>query len=62
MRYGFILTNIAAAKLAFRKGNIGYFFDCIKGYLKDDSDFLVTPEEGKFIRKLRWKKIWKKLF
>jgi len=62
MRYGFFLTSIAAAKLAFKKGKIGYFFDCLKGFLRDKSEYLVTAEEGKFIRKYRWKKIWKRLF
>lgn len=62
MRYGLVLTGIAAAKLAFRKRNLGYFFDCLAGFLKDNSDYLVSPMEGKFIRKFRWKKIWKKLF
>ena len=62
MRYGFLLTSIAAAKLAFRKKKMGYFFDCLKGFIKDNSEYLVSPEEGKFIRKFRWKKIWKKLF
>ena len=62
MRYGFLLTAIAAAKLALKKRKLGYFFDCLNGFLKDHSEYLVSPEEGRFIRKYRWKKIWKKLF
>ena len=57
MRYGFWLTTIASGKLAFRKNSIKFFLDCLKGYQKAqqaDLEFLVSEEEGKFIRKLRW--------
>ena len=60
MRYGFWLTTIASAKLAFQKKSIGYFFDCLKGYRiakKENQQPIVSEEEGKFIRKLRWKNI-----
>lgn len=62
MRYGFVLTLIATAKLAFRKKNVRYFIHCMKGYFQSGTDYLVSVEEGKFIRNLRWMNIRKKLF
>ena len=65
MRYGKPLTLIAAAKLASKKNSLSFYFDCVKGYnqaKKDSIPFIVSEEEGKFIRKLRWKNIRKKLF
>lgn len=64
LRYGLLITSIASAKLAFLKKDIGLFLDYIKGYFKaqkENQAFLVSPEEGRFIRKLRWKKMRKKL-
>lgn len=63
MRYGFWLTFIASAKLAFKKNNFQFFIDCIKGYQKAKSqkvDFIVSEKEGEFIRNLRWKNIRRK--
>jgi len=62
MRYGFCITMIAAAKLAIKKKSFSYFLDCIVGFLKSKNDFLVSVEEGKFIRKLRWRNIRNKIF
>jgi glycosyltransferase involved in cell wall biosynthesis len=65
MRYGFILTKIAAAKLSFKKRNFRFFIDTIIGYIKASKQnlpFIVSEEEGKFIRNLRWKGIKNKLF
>ncbi|MCC4212549.1 glycosyltransferase family 2 protein [Leeuwenhoekiella parthenopeia] len=65
MRYGFILTAIASAKLAMRKKSPKLFKEYLAGYFKAQKKhlpFLVTKEEGAFIRKLRWKKIQEKLF
>ncbi|KAB1067505.1 glycosyltransferase family 2 protein [Tamlana haliotis] len=58
MRYGFTITLISAAKLAFKKKSFALFKDYLAGYFKgkkDQIDFLVSEEEGKFIRNLRWK-------
>lgn len=58
MRYGFIITFISALKLAFKKGNLSLFKDYMAGYFKAKKhgiDFLVSENEGKFIRNLRWK-------
>lgn len=58
MRYGFIITLISALKLAYRKRSFSLFTDYMAGYFKakkNKIEFLVTAEEGKFIRNLRWK-------
>jgi glycosyltransferase involved in cell wall biosynthesis len=58
MRYGFIITFISALKLAYKKKSFSLFKDYLAGYFKakkEKVDFLVTDEEGKFIRNLRWK-------
>ncbi|PKA83434.1 glycosyltransferase involved in cell wall biosynthesis [Ulvibacter sp. MAR_2010_11] len=65
MRYGFLLTAIASAKLAFRKKSISFFLHSLQGYrkaLQQNKEFIVSEEEGKFIRTLRWNAIKKKLF
>ena len=63
MRYGFLITIISALKLAHKKGSFSLFNDYMSGYFKakkEKIDFLVSEEEGKFIRTLRWKGILKK--
>ena len=64
MGYGSLLTCIASLKMAFTQGEPKIFFDNIHGYLKakrENSPKLVTNEEAKFIRELRWKNITAKL-
>jgi glycosyltransferase involved in cell wall biosynthesis len=63
MRYGFWITLISAVKLAYKKGSLKLFRDYIAGYFQAKSkrtEFLVSKDEGKFIRDLRWKGILKK--
>ena len=63
--YGFFITCIASAKLALMKGKPLLFIDYINGFFKAKSakkPLLVTPEQAKFIRKYRWKKIKEKIF
>lgn len=65
LRYGFVISVIASAKLAFNKRNLGFFRDCIIGFLRAKNEkrpYLVNKDEGRFIRNLRWKKMQKKLF
>lgn len=65
LRYGLIITLIASAKLAVRKKDVGLFQDYITGYfkaVKQKQPFLLSKDEGEFVRKLRWKKILEKLF
>ncbi|WP_026753842.1 glycosyltransferase family 2 protein [Sediminibacter sp. Hel_I_10] len=57
MRYGFGITLISALKLASKKKSIALFTDYMVGYFKakkQNMTPLVTKEQGKFIRKLRW--------
>lgn len=64
MRYGFALTLISALKFAIKKRRIVILLDYFKGYNNAKSQklpFLVTPQQGKFIRKLRWQRIFNKL-
>ncbi|WP_299778733.1 glycosyltransferase family 2 protein [uncultured Formosa sp.] len=63
MRYGFSITAISAFKLAMKKKNIRLFNDYMSGYFKAKKENitpLVTPEQGDFIRKLRWNGMLKK--
>lgn len=65
MRYGFWITLIASIKLALRKKRPKFLFDYIAGFFKAKKakqPYLVSKEEGKFIRNLRWQKIKEKLF
>lgn len=64
MRYGYTITLIAALKIAFKKRQLSTISDYLKGFRlakKNQVPFLVTKEEGTFIRKLRWRGIFKKL-
>lgn len=63
--YGLLITAIAAAKLAIKKGRPLLFTDYILGYFKakrEKKPMLVTKEQAKFIRKYRWAKMKKKIF
>ena len=63
--YGFFITSIASAKLAFMKRKPLLFLDYLKGYWvakKTKKPLLVTLEQAKFIRKYRIKKIISKLY
>lgn len=63
--YGFFITAIASLKLALRKGKPLLFLDYLKGFWKAKSEkkaMLVTPEQAKFVRSYRWKKMKEKLF
>jgi glycosyltransferase involved in cell wall biosynthesis len=62
--YGFLITAIASAKLAMMKKKPLLFFDYIKGFwmaMKSNKTMLVTPDQEKFIRKYRLKKMKEKL-
>jgi glycosyltransferase involved in cell wall biosynthesis len=63
--YGFFITSIASAKLAFLKGKPWLFLDYIQGFWKArlyKKPLLVSDEQAKFIRKYRWEKIKEKVF
>jgi glycosyltransferase involved in cell wall biosynthesis len=62
--YGFWITAIAAAKLAFLKQKPLLFFDYLKGFWRakqSKKPLLVTDEQAKFIRIYRWEKMKSKL-
>lgn len=65
LRYGFLLSFIASAKLTFLKKQPLLFFDYFRGYFKAKKQkppFLVNRKEGNFIRELRWRKMKRKFF
>ncbi|MGB7785698.1 MAG: glycosyltransferase family 2 protein [Salinimicrobium sp.] len=65
LRYGFIITTIASVKLALKKKQPQLIKDYLQGYFKASASkmpFLVDKKEGAFIRRLRYKKMWSKLF
>ena len=65
MRNGFILTLISAVKLSLKKRSFSYFTNYIVGYIKatfNKPKLLVTKDQGRFIRNLRWKGVKTKLF
>ena len=60
MRYRWLLTFLATAKLSVRRRSLKYFWHSILGYLKafiNREPFLITKEQGRFIRNYRWKGI-----
>lgn len=64
MRYGFIITFISAMKLAYKKGSFTLFKNYMSGYFKAKKSkipYLVSEQEGIFIRNLRWKGMLGKL-
>ena len=65
LRYGLGISVIASLKMAVKFKKPGAFADNMKGYLsarKNQKPFIVTEEEGRFIRKFRWRGIRSKLF
>jgi glycosyltransferase involved in cell wall biosynthesis len=65
MRFGFLLSFLSALKLAYKKKSITLFKNHISGYLKASKnklEFLITEDQGRFVRKLRWMNIRKKIF
>ena len=64
LRYGFTLTVLSALKSAFNKRSFTYFVNTINGFFrakKNDAEFILTKEQGKFTRNYRWKGIFKRL-
>lgn len=64
LRYGLLLTKIAALKLAWRKKNPFYFFQVLQGFVGawiHKQPKLLTKEQGGFLRKYRWEKIFRKI-
>jgi len=62
--YGFFITAVASLKLAMRKGKPLLFIDYIKGFWKAKAEnkmMLVSPEQAKFVRAYRGKKMKEKI-
>ncbi|NNK82382.1 MAG: glycosyltransferase family 2 protein [Flavobacteriaceae bacterium] len=65
IRYGLILSTISTLKSAFNRNSFKFFINTLKGYFKakkEKAPYLVTKEEGKFIRSFRYKTILKKIY
>ncbi|MCX2720725.1 glycosyltransferase family 2 protein [Lentiprolixibacter aurantiacus] len=65
LRYGLGITIIASLKMALKSKKLPAFIDNLRGYLsarKNKKPYIVSEEEGRFIRKHRWQGIRKKLF
>ena len=65
MRYGITLTLLTAIKMSLKKKSWPYFYNYLVGYLKatfNKPERLITKDQGKFIRNLRWTGIKKKMF
>ncbi|MDT0689218.1 glycosyltransferase family A protein [Salegentibacter sp. F188] len=65
MRYGFKLAFLSALKMSVNYKDPKILQEYMSGYFKAEKQkqpFLVSEEEGRFIRKFRWKNIRKKLF
>lgn len=64
MRYGIVLTKVAALKMAWQAKSPSLYIQTILGFLKayfQQQVFYVSKAEGKFIRSYRWKGIWSKI-
>jgi hypothetical protein len=64
MRYGLVLTKIAALKMAWQAKSPGLYIQALWGFLKallQRQAKYVSKKEGKFIRTYRWKGIWSKI-
>ena len=62
--YGFIITCISSAKLAFMKKKPGLFLDYMMGYFRalwQRKPLLVTADQAQFIREYRWQKMKQKI-
>ncbi len=65
MRYGFLITLIASLKMALKFKKPRAVVDNLRGFLsakKARKPYIVSADEGKFIRSRRWQGIRSKLF
>lgn len=65
LRYGLLITAIASLKLALRKKKPLLFIDYLQGYFRAKNKnlpYLVSENEGHWIRIYRWKMIRNKMF
>jgi len=65
MRYGVLISLIATLKMAWKQRHLRVLWANHKGYweaVRNKRTRIVSPEEGRFIRKYRWARILKSLF
>jgi len=64
MRYGFSLMLLTALKSGYNKKSLSYALNTMSGYYKAKKaqvEPIVSEEEGRFIRQLRWKGVKKSI-
>lgn len=64
IRSGFAIAALSALKMALNKKKFIYFFNCMMGYFrayKTKAKYIVTENQGKFIRRYRWRALKKKI-
>ena len=65
MRYGFLITGIAALKISYLTKSTNMLMDILIGYrqaFKNKVPKIVSEEEGKWIRAYRWNGVRQKIF
>lgn len=65
MRYSWPLALLTCLKMSINKSSFGFFLNSMNSFLRSHSKentFLVTAQEGVFIRKYRWSKMKERLF
>lgn len=65
MRYSWSLALLTCLKMAKNKSSLAFFLKSMRSFLTSHSKkntFLVTEQEGAFIRTYRWSKIKERLF
>lgn len=63
MRYGYFISMLASLKQErYQFKEIGRLHRAYQDAKLNHTTFLVSEEEGRFIRKIRWKGIWRKFF
>ena len=63
MRFGFVLSMLSLLKSSLNNESISRLFFGFIGYINTflkQKPFIVTHDEGVFIRKFRWKVIYEK--
>lgn len=64
LRYGFMISNIAIIKLAWKHKSFDFYFNALRGFFTAKSKGvlpIVNAKQGKFIRKLRVREMLRKL-
>ena len=65
LRYGVLIAFLASLKMSKNKRSFPVIWQSMRGYFlasKEKSLPLVTKNEGRFIRRYRWRNIWTSLF